>query len=450
VPRRRGVVTVAVSNEARRVGTDPLDALLRGEWRDPDDGASLRVPVRAVVIAESLAGTEGDLVDALGLGRRLAVVSDPDTHRALGERVESALAKQATIVRIVLERNPHADLQTARAVRRASALADALVAVGSGTINDLCKYAAALDAKPYAVFATAPSMNGYASINAAITIEGHKKTLKAAAPLGIFIDLDVLARAPPRLIRAGLGDSLCRATAQSDWLLSHHLRGTEYRRAPFALLAADEPALLDAPEALMRGDLGAMQALARTLVLSGCGMTVVNGSYPASQGEHLISHYIDMFAPADRPPFLHGEQVGVATLTMARIQEAILAQGPPVVRASTVTRDDLVRGFGAVGPACWDEFVGKRLDAERAAAFNARIAEAWPRLRSEIAAIGVSTTRIAEVLERAGCPSRPRDIGLTEDFYARAVREARYVRDRYTFLDLAADAEVLDAVSYRS
>ena len=42
-----------------------------------------------------------------------------------------------------------------------------------------------------------------------------------------------------------------------------------------------------------------MRALARTLVLSGIGMTICGGSYPASQGEHLISHYIDMLsAPA--------------------------------------------------------------------------------------------------------------------------------------------------------
>ena len=115
--------------------------------------------------------------------------------------------------------------------------ADALVAVGSGTINDLCKYAAAQDGKPYVVFATAPSMNGYTSMNAAITVDGHKKTLPAATPLGVFMDLGVLAAAPARMIRAGLGDSLCRSTAQADWLLSHHLLGTPYRRAPFALLA---------------------------------------------------------------------------------------------------------------------------------------------------------------------------------------------------------------------
>jgi Glycerol dehydrogenase and related enzymes len=95
-------------------------------------------------------------------------------------------------------------------VRAATAEADALVAVGSGTINDLCKYAAFLDRKPYVVFGTAPSMNGYTSVSAAITEHGHKKSLPAAAPVGVFLDLAVLAAAPPRMIRSGLGDSICR------------------------------------------------------------------------------------------------------------------------------------------------------------------------------------------------------------------------------------------------
>ena len=55
------------------------------------------------------------------------------------------------------------------------------------------------------------------------------------------------------------------------------------------------------------------------------------------------------------------------------------------------------------------------------------------------------SSRIADVLRRAGVPATPRDLGLTDEFFGRAVREARFLRDRYTFLDLAADARCLDA-----
>jgi glycerol-1-phosphate dehydrogenase [NAD(P)+] len=427
---------------------DTLDQLLRGKWPDPDGGPPITVPVQAVAIERSLSGLEADLVAPLKLGRRIAVVSDATTRVLLGERVERALAGLGVVVPVVLDGQPHADTPTVEIVRRACAHADALVAVGSGTINDLCKYAAAKDGKPYAVFATAPSMNGYASKNAAITVDGHKMSLPAISPLGVFMDLAVLSAAPARMIRAGLGDSLCRSTAQADWLLSHHLFGTPFRRAPFVLLAEDEPALLDEPEALLRGDPEAMRALARTLVLSGLGMTICDGSYPASQGEHLISHYIDMFAPSGRPTYFHGEQVAVATLTMARIQEEVLAAGPPWLRSESVSRAELQRRFGPeIGESCWRAFAAKHMTPDAEAKLERHLADHWADIRESVGRAMIPAERIRAVLQRAGCPTDPTQIGLSSAFYATAVRNARFLRDRYTFLDLADDSGHRPAMS---
>jgi len=427
---------------------DVLSELLAGRWLDPEIAQPVDIPVRAVAIEKSLAGMEADLVRALAVGGRFAIVSDTTTDKVLGARVTRALASLGAIDTVVLDGTPHPDIATVERVRSATAMSDTLVAVGSGTINDLCKHAAATDGKPYVVFATAPSMNGYTSMNAAISVSGHKKTLPARAPLGVYIDLGVFAAAPPRMIQSGLGDSLCRSTAQADWLLSRQLRDTPYRDAPFALLAADEAALLDAPEALLGGDIEAMRVLARTLVLSGLGMTICGGSYPASQGEHLISHYIDMFAPAGRAEYFHGEQVAVATLTMARMQQAMLAGPPPRVVAEPVSREELLQRFGEpIGAACWSDYAPKRLSPEAAEALSARIAERWNDLCNELQNIIIPSARLAKVLGRAGCPRTPEAIGVTTEFYRRAVRDARFLRDRYTFLDLAAAAGRLAALS---
>jgi len=88
-------------------------------------------------------------------------------------------------------------------------------------------------------------MNGYTSVNAAITVNGHKKSLPAQAPRGAFFDLAILTAAPARLIRSGLGDSLCRSTSQADWLLAHLLLDKPYRQLPYALLEEDEKLLFD-------------------------------------------------------------------------------------------------------------------------------------------------------------------------------------------------------------
>lgn len=417
--------------------------LIAGRWRDPDTGSPVTVPVKSVVIEQSLAGSEADLVRSLGLGRRLAVVSDPITHEKLGARVEEALSSIATVEPIRLGDRPHADHETVTRLRAAAGACDALVAVGSGTINDLCKYAAFKDGKPYVVFGTAPSMNGYTSANAAITVGGLKKSLPAACPVGVFLDLEVLAAAPPRMIRSGLGDSLCRPTAQADWLMSHLLRGTPYREAPFTLLLAEEADLFDGAAALLRGDLEAMARLARTLVLSGFGMVICDGSYPASEGEHLISHYVEMMGNGSLPESFHGEQIGVTTLTMARLQERMLERTPRV-RPTVVDAEDIARHFGPeTGAACVEELAAKALDAAAAEELNARIAAGWDGIRNAIAAVLRPIGTLRDTLVAAGAPTTPAHLGWPATFYRNAVERARQIRRRYTFLDLAGDSGVL-------
>jgi glycerol-1-phosphate dehydrogenase [NAD(P)+] len=426
---------------------DVIDRLIAGTHEDPDGGPPLRVETRAVMIARSLAGMEADIVRPLALGRRLAVVSDPTTHAILGERVERALMSLAEVSSVVLPEHPHADDATLQRLRAATSAADALVAVGSGTINDLCKYASAHDRKPYVVFGTAPSMNGYTSVNAAITVHGHKKSLPAQAPLGAFLDLSILAAAPVRMIRSGLGDSLCRATAQADWLLAHLLFDLPYRTMPFVLLAEDEPALFASAEALVNGDLEAMEKLVRTLLLSGFGTAICGNSFPASQGEHLISHYGDMLPHAGRPFTFHGEQIGVTTLTMARLQGRLLDGPPPTVAADRNTEAGFVARFGpALGPSCWSDFSQKRLTADRATRVNERIADKWPEIRAAISAISLHADMLAPVLQKAKAPRTPEDLGWPLASYRAAVRHAREIRNRYTFLDLAADSGVLDRI----
>jgi glycerol-1-phosphate dehydrogenase [NAD(P)+] len=428
------------------VSEETIQRLLDGRYPDPLDAGVLRVPTRAVLIRDSLAGDEAELVRGLELGRAFAVVSDSVTHGVLGARVERALAALGPVTSLVLPGRPHADETTAALVGRETAHVDALVAVGSGTITDLTKYAAAQAGKPCVAFGTAPSMNGYTSPSAAITVEGLKKSLPAVAPVGVFLDVGVLAAAPARLIRAGLGDSLCRPTAQADWLLAHLLRGEPYREAPFALLAPDEPGLLGEPAALVRGDRVAVARLARTLVLSGFGMAICGGSYPASQGEHLISHYADMLGSPAWPSSFHGEQVGVATLAMAALQEEILGGPAPQIGPTRADESALIRHFGpALGPACWRELARKRLDAEAAEALTRRLAEDWEKIRSRLLSVTRTAGELRAVLARAGAPVTPEALDWPRAFFRDAVLHAREIRSRWTFLDLAADAGRLGA-----
>jgi glycerol-1-phosphate dehydrogenase [NAD(P)+] len=418
---------------------DKITQLLNGTYEDPDGLGPQRVSTRSLVIAPSLEGMELDLVKQLDFERAIAVVSDQTTHAVLGKRVEKALAASYRVQRIVLAEGPHPDDTTVAKLRQATKMAGALIAIGSGTINDLCKFASALDGKPYAVFATAPSMNGYTSLNAAITENGHKKSLPAQAPSGAFFDLAILAAAPARLIRSGLGDSLCRATSQADWLLAHLLLDKPYRQLPYALLKDDEKPLFDQSAALMAGDIAVMERLVRTLVLSGFGTAIYGSSAPASQGEHLISHYIDMLGP-DRPLIYHGEQVGVTTLSMARLQRKML-EARPVLTPDTDTAADFDKRYGnTLGPSCWSEFARKRLDNGRTEALNDRLKSAWDMIAERVSAISLSPDYLGRVLKAAGAPVTAEAIHLPRAFYEQALLRCREIRDRFSFLDLAANS----------
>ena len=130
------------------MGRSTIERLLAGTYPDPDGGAPLKVATRAVAVERSLQGMEAELVRALGLGRRLAIVSDPETHGIMGAQVTRALQGVAAIENVLLPQQPHADSETVAHLRAATKSADALIAIGSGTVNDLCKYASAQDHKP--------------------------------------------------------------------------------------------------------------------------------------------------------------------------------------------------------------------------------------------------------------------------------------------------------------
>jgi glycerol-1-phosphate dehydrogenase [NAD(P)+] len=181
-------------------------------------------------------------------------------------------------------------------------------------------------------------------------------------------------------------------------------------------------------------------------VLAGLGMVIAGSSAPASMGEHLISHYIDLMA-RPHPGSLHGEQVGVAALTISRMQNALLsAERPPEMRATRVDETAIRARYGAaLADQVLGQFRAKALDDAGAARLNARLAAVWPAMRARLREVMLPTARLRGALEDAGAPTTGVDLGLPARFYRAAVRHAREIRDRYSILDLAGDAGVLEA-----
>ena len=108
---------------------------------------------------------------------------------------------------------------------------------------------------------------------------------------------------------------------------------------------------------------------------------------------------------------------------------------------SSINRADLVAHFGStLGESCWRELEPKLVTADSAERLNTRLAERWDRIVSDCRAASIDCGRLQDVLTAAAAPTEPAHIAVDEVFYEDAVRHARELRNRYTFLDLAADA----------
>ena len=436
----------AISGKPSGGWTALIDDFIAGRWISPLTGRPAPRPAtQTITISESLEGAEADLVAVLGELGTLAVVADENTWEALGRRVAKALG--ATDKAVVLGPRPHADLPSAEALKAKLTDADHVVAVGSGTINDLCKYVTAQDGRSCSVFATAASMDGYTSSTASMALpSGLKISLPAHAPKGAFFDLNVIAAAPPRMAAAGFGDCLCSSVARIDWWMSHRLLDTFFMEEPYLVAAENDREMTKRVAGIGRGEVEAIGYLVRALVLSGLGVALTKVSNHGSMGEHQISHYIDCFAGDRHPGTLHGQQVGVASLTMARIQAEILGRStPPEVAPTQIDEADMARRMGpSIAAECAREYRKKALDLEAAKAFNENLSRLWPTLQTDCQQIAIPVMQMKAELEAAGGATTAAQLGLDPAFYREAVRHAHEMRNRFSFADIACDAGLLD------
>ncbi len=418
-----------------------IDEIVAGRYVVAETGRVLSTAIRRLVIAPSLAGGERELLAEAGLSGRLALVADENTMPVLGERIARALGDPE----VVLLDRPRAEEETAIRLARRTRDLDGLVAVGSGTLNDLCKYASFLNGRECAVFATAPSMDGYVTSTVSLGSGGFKRSLPARCPVGVFFDLEILAAAPVRMIRAGFGDILCRSTAQLDWLLSHLLLDSFYAETPYALMREEECLLHRLAGGLPRGDPEAIRLLTRLLVLSGFGVLVTHSSHCGSMGEHAVSHFIDMLADP-HPGTLHGEQVGLATWSLARLQATMLAAEEPPRLAPIAVAEEVFRArYGDFAADCLEAVAKKPFDDIRTARLDRRLETRWPELRERLSAAMLPPAEMERLMRRAGMALSAAELGIDPAFYRLAVAHAFEIRDRYGFLDLAAQAGRLAA-----
>ena len=422
-------------------------------------------------LGTDILGRTPDLFEHISGDRPALVVADANTFRAAGKFVLGHLsaAQVPCVEPYLFDVPPHADDVMLAAVRHAIEQHDAIaVAVGSGTINDLCKRASHEARRPYMVVATAASVDGYASFGAPISERGFKKTLPCAAPRAILADMDVLKKAPYAMTAAGYADLAAKVTGGADWIIADLLGVDpiksaiwEMTQTPLRDWIADPQGLYDECHGenselrTQNSELRALYGLFEGLTLTGFAMQATQSSRPASGAEHLFSHVWEMgHHTHDGEEPSHGFKVAIGTLATTRFIEALFEH-------DFTYRD--IDGALARYPS-WDEretairalFDGgellDRILAESKAKHLSRgdlhdrldlLAKCWTPLRAKLRQHLIPFARLRAMFASAGCPTSPADIGLAPQRVAATALAAQMIRSRYTCLDLAFETGLL-------
>ena len=288
-------------------------------------GKSHKVDIQAIRVGSGVMQELPGILRDLGASH-IFLVADHYTYEAAGRQVEQLLdqAGLAYHKRVFQTETPLVPNEYALGSVLAAMTSqdDMLLAVGSGTLNDVTKYVSARTGVPYVIAATAPSMDGYASTVAPTILDGFKTTLPAVYPAAIVADVDILKDAPMPMLTAGFGDNIGKFTSLADWRLSHQLNGEYYCPEVAGVIEAAVETCAANAKALAQREPQAIRAVTEALILSGLAMGMVGVSRPASGAEHQMAHYWEMDAlrRGEEHP-LHGNAVGVGTVLAASLYE---------------------------------------------------------------------------------------------------------------------------------
>ena len=369
----------------------------------------------------------------------IILVADENTFKASGESVISAIEKPCDKVifsgKTVLVPNEDA----IEKVENSLSDSDLIIGIGSGVIQDLCKYVSYFKKIDYFIVATAPSMDGYASSGAAMILGGMKVTVSAGVPKAIIADVNVLANAPQEMIKAGYGDIVGKYSSLNDWKLAKVVNDEYFCQYIYDLVKETLENTLKLSSGLLKEDKESVKALMEALVIVGIALSFVGNSRPASGSEHHLSHFFEITGIVfNEKYFCHGLDVAYSTVITAKIREEILDKPfskTQFVESDTALMGNLQKVYGKVAKGCFElqEKLGT-YKQDRISVYHKKEKEIREVLKEM-----PSAKKIEKLLNAV-------EIDM-KDFYALygekkindAIRYAKDLKDRYTVLWLNYD-----------
>lgn len=269
---------------------------------------------RQIVVGEKNIGNIGSFVLGLSKPRKVSLVSGDQVRKITYSKVVKSLTKSR--IKHIWHLNTSNDVKSAKKtlleIKRDKS--DLIIGIGGGRSVDIAKMIAFTLKKPFVSVPTSASHDGIAS--PFVSLRGDKPySIIATAPLGVFVDIEILKKAPRRLIASGCGDLMAKVTAVRDWELARDSVGEYFGTYAANLASMSATIVIDNSKNFKkRPD---VRMIVEALISSGVAACIAGSSRPCSGAEHLLSHAIDYLEPGIG---LHGEKCGIGAILIAKLQ----------------------------------------------------------------------------------------------------------------------------------
>lgn len=386
--------------------------------------------VQDVIIESGAVNRVGEILKKNGFSKNLLLVADQNTLKASEGIVESLDGFNITYK--IYDNIRVADMTHVKELEEMIKGKDvSVLSVGSGSVNDPCRLAAANQDKKLCIFGTAPSMDGFASYSSPIVNNGFKESFPAKSPEVIIGDTKILANAPTYLKSSGFGDMIAKYVGLVDWQISALLTGEYYCEKVAKLTRDAVDILMDMADKVTVNDEYTAGKIFEALLMTGIGMSFTQNSRPASGSEHIVSHLLECVELRDGIiPNYHGEDVGVATLEMLKLYNSLADRESIVGVKENVDWEDVYSFYGSMAD---DVRRMNTPDTVTDGVDPADLQAKWQEIRAIIKGVPSYDTCL-EAMKKAGCKITVQDIGKDEKLFRDCVKYSPYMRRRLTLL----------------
>lgn len=384
---------------------------------------------KVVEIGSGITAKTGKILSDASFPKNVLIVADQNTWKAADGILSALYSEGFQVKQLIYENMKYARVEQVLEVEALSADVDGIISVGTGSLNDICRVASFRQKKAFCIFATAPSMDGFASDTAPIIENNFKSSWQAAQPSVIIADTKILAAAPVELKSSGFGDMVAKYVGLADWKISTLLTGEYYCENIANLTKVATDRIFAMADRVTENNEEAAGAIMESLVMTGLAMKLATSSRPASGAEHVVSHYLECYKVIRGIwPEYHGKKVGVATVLLNRAYRNIADRVESVNAVPDATDWDEV--YSKYDPVLHDDIRKLNTPTITDLVDPALLQEKWSEIRTIIRETLPTDEELMRKMKQAGAAVTPEQVHVSDELLADALRFHPYMRYR--------------------